>query len=221
MAKNIAEQLKDGGKIQRGFLGITLQRVDQKLAKSFGMETPKGALVTQIIKDSPAEKAGVKVGDVVLAFNGKPINKSQDLPPLVALSDIGKEAQLTILRDGKESTLKVTIGNLDDASGIASVSSDKANAWGMELKNLASEERSALNFHDDGGVLIARIAPQSAAEESGLRAGDIILAVGGLEVAKVEQVTDVLRQVPKNRPVPVLIHRNGNTLFLALIPPKK
>ena len=214
VAKNIAEQLKDGGKIQRGFLGITLQRVDQKLAKSFGMETPKGALVTQIIKDSPAEKAGVKVGDVVLAFNGKPINKSQDLPPLVALSDIGKEAQLTILRDGKESTLKVTIGNLDDASGIASVSGDKANAWGMELKNLASEERSALNFHDDGGVLIARIAPQSAAEESGLRAGDIILAVGGLEVAKVEQVRTYCAKCRKTVRCPSLSTATAIPCFL-------
>lgn len=219
VAKNIADQLKSGGKIQRGFLGIALQRVDQQLAQSFGMETPRGALVTQIIKDSPAEKAGVKVGDVVLSFNGKAINKSQDLPPLVAMSEIGKDAELVILRDGKESTVKVTIGNLDDAGGIAGAG-DKANAWGMELKNLDSKDRSALNFHEEGGVLIAKTAPQSPADASGLQAGDVILAIGGRTVERVEHVTDVLRQVPKNRPVPVLVHRAGNTLFLALVPPK-
>ncbi|MDO5090066.1 MAG: DegQ family serine endoprotease [Cardiobacteriaceae bacterium] len=221
VAKNIADQLKDGGKIQRGFLGIGLQHVDQKLAKSFGMDTPRGALVTQVMKDSPAEKAGVKAGDVVLSFNGKPINKAQDLPPLVAISAIDKDAELNILRDGKEMTLKVRIGNLDDAGTIAATGSDKASAWGMQLKGLSSEERSALNFHDDGGVLIAKIAPKSAAEDSGLKAGDIILAIGGQPVKDAGDVTDILRKAPKNRPVPVLVYRNGNTVFLALVPPQK
>ncbi|MDO4777448.1 MAG: DegQ family serine endoprotease [Cardiobacteriaceae bacterium] len=221
LAKNIADQLKDGGKIQRGFLGIGLQHVDQKLAKSFGMDTPRGALVTQVLKGSPAEKAGVKAGDVVLSFNGKPINKAQDLPPLVALSAIDKDAEIAILRDGKEMTLKVRIGNLDDADSIASTGSDKGSAWGMELKGLASEERSALNFHEEGGVLIAKIAPKSAAEESGLRAGDIILAIAGQAVSDAGEVTDILRRAPKNRPVPVLVYRNGNTVFLALVPPQK
>lgn len=221
LAKNIADQLKSGGKIQRGFLGIGLQHVDQKLAKSFGMDTPRGALVTQVMKGSPADKAGVKTGDVVISFNGKPINKAQDLPPLVALSEIDKDAEIAVLRDGKEMTLKVRIGNLDDADTIASTGSDKGSAWGMELKGLASEERSALNFHEDGGVLIAKIAPKSAAEESGLRAGDIILAIGGQAVSDVGEVTDILRKVPKNRPVPVLVYRNGNTVFLALVPPQK
>ena len=221
LAKNIADQLKGGGKIQRGFLGIGLQHVDQKLAKSFGMDTPRGALVTQVMKGSPADKAGVKTGDVVISFNGKPINKAQDLPPLVALSEINKDAEIAVLRDGKEMTLKVRIGNLDDADTIASTGSDKGSAWGMELKGLASEERSALNFHEDGGVLIAKIAPKSAAEESGLRAGDIILAIGGQAVSDAGEVTDILRKVPKNRPVPVLVYRNGNTVFLALVPPQK
>ena len=220
VAKNIADQLKGGGKIQRGFLGIGLQRVDQQLAKSFGMDTPRGALVTQVLKDSPAEKAGVKAGDVVLSFNGKPINKAQDLPPLVAMSDINKDAELVILRDGKESTLAVTIGNLDDADGIAS-SGDKGTAWGMDLKGLSSEERSALNFHEEGGVLVAKIAPQSAAEASGLRAGDIILAIAGEGVSSVEDVTAILRQAADSRPLPVLIYRSGNTIFLALVPPNK
>lgn len=221
VAKNIADQLKEGGKIQRGFLGIGLQHVDQKLAKSFGMDKPRGALVTQVMKDSPAEKAGVKAGDVVLSFNGKPINKAQDLPPLVALSAIDKDAEIALLRDGKEMTLKVRIGNLDDTASISATGSDKGSAWGMQLKGLSSEERSALNFHDDGGVLIARIAPKSAAEDSGLKAGDIILAIGGQAVNDAGQVTDILRKAPQNRPVPVLIYRAGNTIFLALVPPQK
>lgn len=221
VAKNIADQLKGGGTIQRGFLGIALQRVDQQLAKSFGMETPRGALVTQVIKDSPADKAGVKAGDVVLSFNGRAINNAQDLPPLVAMSSIDSDAELLILREGKETSLTVRIGNLDDASGIAAATGGKGSAWGMELKGLSSEERSALNFHEEGGVLVAKIAPQSAAEASGLRAGDVILAVGGKTVNSAEDVTAILRDAAKNRPVPVLIYRSGNTIFLALVPPGK
>lgn len=215
VAKNIADQLKAGGDIQRGWLGVGIQNVDQQLAESFDMKKPRGALVSQVVSDSPADKAGIQLGDIILSFDGKSIDKSSSLPPIVAITPVGKDVDLIVLRQGKEKSLSVTIGDLNHS---ATALSSASNHWGMRLQNIEDKDRQALSYKNDGGVLIAETAPDSPAENSGIQAGDILLAIGGNPINNIEEAAALLQQASNKRPLPVLIHRNGNNVFLALVP---
>ncbi|SUO97277.1 DegQ family serine endoprotease [Suttonella ornithocola] len=216
VAKNIAEQLKNGGQVIRGWLGVSIQGTNQQLAESFGLDKPEGALVSQVMKGSPAEKAGIRQGDVILSYNNKVITKSADLPPLVALTAIGEKAKVEILRDGKRQMLEVEIGNLDD-SGYARLAEKSNQFRGMQLKALDEAARTALDF-DGEGVLVSKVEPKSAAAKSGLRAGDIIIAVGNEVVKAPKAVQKRLEKANKKRPQPILIYRDGQTMFIPLLP---
>ena len=215
MAKNIADQLKDKGEVVRGWLGVRIQGLDQTLAESFGMENPRGALVAQVEENSPAAKAGIESGDVILEFRGKAVNKSADLPALVASTPIGEKVEIKLLRDGKEETVKVEIGNLNDISGNGGKAS--ATTRGLSLSTLDDEARKELGFRGKG-VRIDGVKAGSAAERSGLRAGDIIIGVGGKRVEDVKSAHRLLEKANSKRPVPLLIYRNGQNIYLALQP---
>ncbi len=215
MAKNIADQLKDKGEVVRGWLGVRIQGLDQTLAESFGMENPRGALVAQVEENSPAAKAGIESGDVILEFRGKAVNKSADLPALVASTPIGEKVEIKLLRDSKEETVKVEIGNLNDISGNGGKAS--ATTRGLSLSTLDDEARKELGFRGKG-VRIDSVKAGSAAERSGLRAGDIIIGVGGKRVEDVKSAQRLLEKANSKRPVPLLIYRNGQNIYLALQP---
>lgn len=219
LAKTIAEQLKTTGSVNRGWLGVSIQAVDQKLAESFGMEKPEGALIAQIVKDAPAEKAQLKVGDILLSFNGHTINKASDLPPLVAMAPLGKDVEIEYLRDGKKQTTTVKIENLETADTSSAATSREMRNWGIELKALGDDTRNALEYEDKEGVLIARVEPNSAAAKSGLRAGDILIAVGDSIINTPKEASKLLAKT--DRALPVLIYRRGSTIFLPLMPEKK
>ena len=214
MAKNIADQLKDKGEVVRGWLGVRIQGLDQTLAESFGMEKPQGALVASVEENSPAAKAGIENGDVILQYNGKAVSKSADLPAYVASTPIGEKVEIKLLRDGKEQTVKAEIGNLNDVSGDGKAS---ASSRGLSLGTLENEDREALDYRGKG-VRISGVKPGSAAEKSGLRAGDIIIAVGGKRVEDPKTAQRLLEKANSKRPVPLLIYRNGQNLYLALQP---
>ena len=215
MAKNIADQLKDKGEVVRGWLGVRIQGLDQTLAESFGMENPRGALVAQVEENSPAAKAGIESGDVILEFRGKAVNKSADLPALVASTPIGEKVEIKLLRDGKEETVKVEIGNLNDISGNGGKAS--ATTRGLSLSTLDDEARKELGFRGKG-VRISGVKAGSAAEKSGLRENDIIIGVGGKRVEDVKSAHRLLEKANSKRPVPLLIYRNGQNIYLALQP---
>ena len=215
MAKNIADQLKDKGEVVRGWLGVRLQGLDQHLAESFGMEKPQGALVAQVEENSPAAKAGIESGDVILEFRGKAVSKSADLPALVASTPIGEKVEIKLLRDSKEETVKVEIGNLNDISSDGGKAS--ATTRGLSLSTLDDEARKELGFRGKG-VRIDSVKAGSAAERSGLRAGDIIIGVGGKRVEDVKSAHRLLEKANSKRPVPLLIYRNGQNIYLALQP---
>lgn len=221
MAKNIAKQLKDKGEVVRGWLGVQIQGLDQPLAESLGLDKPQGALVSEVFEDSPAEKAGLQSGDVILSYNGKSIKKSVDLPALVAGTPVGDNAKLEILRNGKEETLKVKIGNMNDADNLsalpAAYDGKHKGIYGMYLQNPDNSQREIPGF-DGKGVVIANIAPDSAAENSGLQAGDVILSVAGKKVSNVKSAVAALRKAGNRKPILLLIYRGGNRLFLPLQP---
>nr|WP_315177459.1 DegQ family serine endoprotease [uncultured Cardiobacterium sp.] len=219
MAKNIADQLKDKGEVVRGWLGVLIQGLDQTLAESFGMDSPHGALVAEVMENSPAAKAGIENGDVIIEFNGKPVQKSADLPALVATAPIGNKVDVKLLRDGKEIIVKVEIGNLNDA-GDDILGAGKATTQavrGLSLSALDEESREALKYKGKG-VRISGVKSGSAAERSGLRENDILVAVGGKRVEDVKTARSLLEKANSKRPVPLLISRNGQNLYLALQP---
>lgn len=219
VAKNIADQLKDKGEVVRGWLGVRIQGLDQTLAESFGMDTPRGALVAEVMENSPAAKAGIENGDVIIEFNGKTVQKSADLPALVATTPIGNKADVKLLRDGKELTVKVEIGNLNDAgdeiAGAGKVTTQAVR--GLSLSALDEESRESLKYKGKG-VRISSVKSGSAAERSGLRENDILVAVGGKRVEDVKTARSLLEKANSKRPVPLLIYRSGQNLYLALQP---
>ena len=219
VAKNIADQLKDKGEVVRGWLGVRIQGLDQTLAESFGMDTPRGALVAEVMENSPAAKAGIENGDVIIEFNGKTVQKSADLPALVATTPIGNKADVKLLRDGKELTVKVEIGNLNDAgdeiAGAGKVTTQAVR--GLSLSALDEESRETLKYKGKG-VRISSVKSGSAAERSGLRENDILVAVGGKRVEDVKTARSLLEKANNKRPVPLLIYRSGQNLYLALQP---
>lgn len=218
VAMNVVQQLRDNGKVQRGWLGVQIQEVDRELAKSFKMERPEGALVAQVLPDSPAEAAGMSAGDVIVKFNGKTVASAAALPPIVGLTPIGKSVPVVVLRDGKRKKLNVKIGKLDEDQQLAATGgnenqSNQVNKLGLSLSDLSKSERKELDI--DSGVRVDEVGP-GPARTAGLKAGDIIVAVGSKPVSNARTLRKQLEKAKD--PVALLLRRNGNPLFLALDP---
>ena len=214
VAMNVVEQLKTRGFVNRGWLGVYIQEVTQELAESFGLDKPQGALVSQVIENSPAEKHGIKAGDVIVAFNDKVIIDSSNLPPMVGRVPVGTAAQIKLLREGKYKTLKVVIEALpeEDEPVISKHQSTKENRIGVAVVELTKDEKSDLGR----GVKIERVAANSVAQAAGLRAGDVILQINQSNVKHVADFRKKVTSLPAGKKVPVLIHRDGSDQFLVI-----
>lgn len=218
VAMNVANQLKTHGKVERGFLGVAIQEVNADLAAAFGMERPHGALVAEVGKGSPAEKAGLRPGDIIVEYNGHRIEKSTDLPPLVGMTMPGTEVPVRVLRDGKQLQLHVKVEAKAQAQAKASGAPVKATGFGAVVEPLSKEERVMLkkNYHVDYGVKVVEVTGGAAAE-SGLQPGDIIVSIAFRPVRSPEQLEVLIGQLPKGRKVPMRIIRRGASLFLPLV----
>ncbi len=215
MAKSIIEQLRDKGKVTRGWLGVAIQPITPELAQSFGLENESGALVADVTKESPADRAGVKTGDVILAFDGKPIHEMTDLPRLVAMTPPGKKATLTVLRNGKKEELTVVVELLKDTgeAGPAGVEQDKL---GMTVRGLSKELADRLGIQEEKGVYVAEVKPGGKAEEAGIQAGDVITEVDGRAIAGLPDYDKAMAAHKVGTIVRLLLRRGGSFLFVAL-----
>lgn len=224
MAMNVSDQLRTKGRVSRGWLGVLIQDVTRELADSFGMPHPKGALVAKILPDSPAEKAGIQVGDVILAYNGKSISSSSALPPLVGSSDIDRPAKVEILRAGKIRTLKVDIGELPEEEALqkASARPNKTGEefYGLTVTNITAEAREQLGLGQDAGVLVTEVR-SGVAQAAGVKQGDVIQMINNSRVSSVEEFERELKKVPKGKSTPLLVLRKSGPIFLALRVPKE
>ncbi len=218
LAMDVVDQLKDKGSVTRGWLGILIQDVTRDLAESFGMERPGGALVAQVLPDSPAEKAGIKVGDVVMEFNNIPIDNSASLPPIVGRIQVDQEVPVKILRDGKTRTVKVKIGELPPEEEIKLADRDSgsvtANRLGAVVSELTPEQRNTLEKKKTG-VYVEDIKG-GPARAAGLRRGDIILMINNVDVKNVSHFQQLVKDLPKDKVVPMLVQRGSGPMFLAL-----
>ena len=221
LAMNVADQLRETGKVSRGYLGVLIQDVDRNLAESFGMSQPYGALVSRVMSGSPADKAGVAVGDVILAFNGKKLLNSSQLPPLVGTTRIEEQATLRILRDGKERDIPVKVGRLpdDDGEEISSVPAeaqpDQIEQLGLAVIDIDAQVREELGLEGSGGALVGDVQA-GPAKDAGLRRGDIVTMFDGTDVKSAKHLRQLIDAAEDKRTVAVLVRRGDSPLFMAL-----
>ena len=219
MAMDIVDQLKTKGTVSRGWLGVLIQNVTRDLAESFGMDKPMGALISRVLPDSPAANAGLEVGDVIVEFNGTEVYYSSDLPPLVGRVRPGTTAKVKIVRNGKTLTKKVKIEELPGEEELELSSAEPSSRINNRLKaviaNLGDEQRKEMKLDKQGGVLIKKVQ-EGPAKEAGLRAGDVILMINNVKVKDTAQLKGILKKLPENKAIPLLVQRRGNPLFLAL-----
>ena len=210
---NVEEQIVKHGKVQRGRLGITIQQLDQSLADSFGMKKPGGALVSAVENDSPAAKAGIEPGDVIVSVNGKEVKSSNELPPLIANILPGNSAKLQVWRKGGLRDIDVKVGaQKEDKDQVASVEGKEANLGrlGLGLRALTPEERRQVD--GKGGLLVESVS--GAAARAGIRPGDVVLSVNGEPVSSVEQLRGLVAKASKR--VALLIQRDEFKLFVPI-----
>ncbi len=209
VAANIKDQLLADGTVTRGRMGVGIQDVNQALAESFGLPRARGALVTQVEKGSPADQAGLRSGDVILALDGEPVERSAELPPRVASMAPGTPASLTVWRDGGEKTLDVTVGKLE-SKAVASASDNQAGQGklGLALRPLTPEERRQADAGE--GLLVLDVA--GPASRAGIRPGDVLLALNGRAVSSVEDLRALLDGAGKH--VALLVQRNDARIFV-------
>ncbi len=211
VAMQVKGQLVATGRVQRGRIGVGIQEVNQALADSFKLPRPRGALVGEVIKDGPAEDAGLKPGDVILAVDGREIERSSELPPLVAAIKPGKQATLTVWRDRSERKLRVKVGELEDEPAVAqrSTPSDPATGkLGLAVRPLTGEERAQLQTA--GRLLVEEVDGPAAI--AGVEAGDVILAVNGAQVASIGEFRSAVNAAGKS--IALLIQREGAQIFI-------
>ena len=212
LAQSIAEQLKTDGEIKRGWLGIGIQELDSDLAKSFKLPQPTGALVRSVEPDSPAAKAKLQSGDVILAYNGKKLSRSSDLPPLVASTSIGETVPLTVLRNGKERSIDITVGSLNTRG--QPLAATNPGPLGITVADLDAAEKNAQGL--DHGVKVADVTPGKPAANAGISPNDIILSYDHKAVKSASELASLASKTEPGTVVPVLVQRNNATRFIAV-----
>lgn len=217
VAMNIVDQIKDHGKADHGWLGVQIQDVTRELAESFGMKKPQGALVSKVMPNSPAEKAALQIGDIIIEFNGHSIDKSSDLPPLVGMTPINETGTLKLLRQGDEKTVTFKIGLLPEQDKQLALADEKAkpiNKLGIRVAELTSEQRDNLEL-SHGGVLVQEVG-NGPGKEAGIMRGDVILRIQNKVVNSLHDFDKIIEGLPTGKSIAVLIQRRGNPAFLAL-----
>ena len=216
MAKEIAPQLQEKGHVTRGWLGVSIQEVTPELAKSFDLKEKKGALVSQVVSGSPAEKAGIEQGDIILEFDGKEVSDSKDLPRIVASTPVGKAVTLKVSRNGKITDRQVKLGEMEEKVEVTKAPSHKS--LGITVQNLTPEIAKGLGLKKETGVVVTRVEPGSPAANAGIQTGDVIREVNRKPVKDVEDFVQKVEKAKGPDNVLFLIQRGQNNLFAAVTP---
>ena len=223
LAKEVIADLQDDGQVERGWLGVQIQNVDEDLASNLELPAPKGALVSDVQPDTPAAAAGIEQGDVILSFAGKPIDQVRQLSRAVAAVEPGKTAEVVVWRDGKEVKLEAAVGRMPGQDQVAAAEQEAPGAdqprLGLALAPIAPEQRTELGLDaDQQGVLITEVAPGGPADAKGLRAGDVLLSVDRAPVTQPADVVAAVRKAHEAGAKSVLLYvaRDGNERFEAV-----
>ncbi|MCZ6882664.1 MAG: DegQ family serine endoprotease [Gammaproteobacteria bacterium] len=222
LAVDVANQIKLNGRVSRGWLGVLIQEVTRDLAESFGMDSPQGALVAKVLENSPAKDAGLQVGDVIVEFNGRKVMRSSSLPPLVGRSAVGKDAQVTIIRNRSREKIKVRIAELPDSMTRASFTTEdddrpiEKSALGMNVIELSESARKKLRVQS--GVEVTEVDDTGSARDAGILKGDVITMIDNLAVDSVDDFDAITNDLKAGKSVALLVQRRSGPVFLAIRP---
>jgi len=218
VAMTVVDQLKDKGFVSRGWLGVLIQDVTRELAESMNMGRPEGALISQVMPGSPAEKAGIMVGDVVVEFNGKSVHRSSSLPPIVGMTKVGSTSKVKVVRNGKVTVLKVTLGELpgDEATELAAAEKVvvAGGRLGLQVTDLSDEQRDHNGVSENGVVVTA--VEKGAGRKAGIRRGDVILMINNSDIKGAAEFAELEKALPSGKSIRVLVQRGKSPLFLAM-----
>jgi serine protease Do len=216
LAKNVVKQLKETGRVVRGWLGVIVQTVTPELADSFGIKQKKGALVADIDPDGPAAKSGIKKGDIIIAFDGKEIKEMGDLPLIVAQTQVGQKVDVDILRNGKSLTKKVIIGELKEQKEYAFADGKTRKDVGMEVSELNRELARKYGISESRGVLVTYVENNSPAERAGIREGDVIIEVNRESVMNLDEYYEAVKEAKKGDKILFWIKRGRSSQFVVV-----
>lgn len=217
LAIDVVDQLKAKGRVERGWLGVEIQSVNRDLAKSLGLSKATGALVNDVVADSPAEKGGLKAGDVITRFNGQAVNASEDLPYLVGRTPANTKVNVDIMREGKQRTIKLTIGALpvsDDE--LASTTSSVGGANQVDALGLVVSAMDVPVAGVDSGVVVREVKPNSPAAEAGVQVGDVITQLAFKPIKTPADYQKVAKSLSKGEPHAMRFYRQGRSVFRAI-----
>jgi serine protease Do len=219
VAMDVVEQIKSQGYVSRGWLGVVIQNVTRELAESFGLDKPQGALVSRVMPASPAAKAGIETGDVILKFNGHQITTSSSLPPYVGRTKIGESVPVVVMRNKKQKKLKVVIEKLEEEAGAVIKTGNKPGRLvderiAIEVAELTQQQREQYDV-EKGGVIVVSVE-QGAGGKAGLRRGDVVISLNNLQITSAKQFLTIAADLPEDESIPVLVQRQQGAIFLAL-----
>ena len=218
MAKDLLPQLRETGRVTRGWLGVSIQKVTPELARTFGLDEARGALVGEVLEDSPAERAELKTGDVILEFDGREIESVDDLPRVVAATPPGSEVDLRVFRDGRTRKIAAVLEKMeDDGETLRPASRESPGSdWGFDAQPLTRELADRLRIEGDvEGLVVSGVEPGSGAADAGLRRGDVILEVVGF--GPVSSSADLARALDaEEEHATLFVSRGGRTIFLPI-----
>jgi len=215
MAKSILTDLKSKGKVTRGWLGISVQDVSEEMAKNFNHKTKGGALVSDVFKDDPADKAGLKVGDIITEMNGKTVKDTHDLLIMIAGMQVGQKVNIKAIRDGKEMTFQVKVGERKEDVASAKVEKSAKSAFGIAAQEITPEIAKQLGVGHEG-VIVSDVQPGTPADEVGIQPQDIIVQVNRVKVNNMKDYNREISKAAEKKSVTLLIKRGRSSFFVAL-----
>jgi serine protease Do len=216
LAKSVLGQLKEKGKVTRGWLGVYIQRLTPDMAESLSVPGKKGALVADVTKDGPAEKAGIKSGDVIVKFDGKDVNDEHELPQIVATVKPGRKVDVKVIREGKEKTIPVTIGEMEAEPVRRAGSPDLTKGLGLTVQEITPEIAKHLDIENTKGVIVTAVDPGSPSDGAGFQEGDVIRQINRQAISNAAEFQKMLKKVKEEKTVLFLVERGDARIFLAV-----
>jgi serine protease Do len=217
LAKSLIPQLVTSGEVSRGYLGVSIQSITPELAKALNLAERQGALVAEVMPGSPAARAGIRQGDVIVSFNGTTVKDSRDLPSVVAKTPVGEQVTLSLRRDGKTQQLPVTVDKLPSEKGVTQESSQVGpSQWGLQLQEMTPQMGRQHGLAGESGVMVVGVQPGSPAELAGLQGGDLLREVNHQPVRTVQDVRDALAKADQQESLLLLVKRGQGSVYVAM-----
>jgi serine protease Do len=219
LAQNVVAQLKEKGRVDRGWLGVVIQEVDKSLAESFGLSKPMGALISQIDPEGPAADSDLRVGDVIVRFGKADIQSSSDLPHAVGAVKPGSEIEVVVMREAKRKLIEVEVGRLpgEDGEEVVSTQTEENSGGRLGLVVEPLDKRLQKEWQLSGGVIVRHVLPGGAGAKAGLAPGDVIAQLGFNQIPNVKTYRKVVKALPGNSLLPIRFFRRGRPAFRTII----